>query len=180
VLITGFGSMILQITVLLSYQSYTGILYHMFVVLTALFMAGASTGAAARTMGGLRTGGALRMLHGGFVVLALLVPLWLEVAGSGAIPHVLGAAGFLFISFAGGYLTGSYYRIIVDRAYPGCSGAPPAVFYSWDLIGAGLGGLLGGAVVLPLAGIYGSVVIVVVVHLASAMLLAPEAGGRRG
>ena len=167
----GFGSFLLQLLILLVYQSYSGLLYYAIVLMTALFMGGASLGAWSslqRAQAGERT---LRWIHLCFIFLALLLLAWFQVLRYFELPHNLGAIGFLFFSTGGGFLTGFYYPIIVRTALPVNGSVVPATFYAWDLFGACIGGFLGGVLLFPLAGLAGAVVFLIFLHVSAATLL---------
>jgi spermidine synthase len=167
----GFGSFLLQLLVLLIYQSFTGILYHAIVMMTALFMAGASVGAYVSNRRGWTAGRALRLMHLLFIVLALSLIAWTFVLGGGGVPQGAAHAVFLFCAFCGGGLTGMYYPVVVRTALPDNGRAVPATFYAWDLFGACVGGFVGGAVLFPALGVHGTALFVVFVHLAASVLV---------
>jgi hypothetical protein len=169
VMSVGMCSFIFQLSVLLSYQSYTGLLYYGIALLTALFMAGAALGAGmslARVTVGKRD---LRLFHAGFVICAFLLLGWYYVPGRESLPSWLVSALLYAFSCGVGVLTGAYYPVVVRTALPG--GVPPALFYAWDLFGACIGGFLGGVLIFPLAGIVGAVAFIVFIHIASSFLL---------
>jgi spermidine synthase len=170
VLSVGLSAFVFQLAVMLSYQAHTGLLYHAIVLLTALFMGGAAIGAAitARRMN--PRVGELRMVHAGFVLLSLLLVAWHRFPAQQALLHI-GAGGFFHIlSALGGLLTGSYYPLVVRTAFRRGSG-PPALFYAYDLFGAAVGGMLGGLVIFPMAGVWGVVSLIACIHVGASLLL---------
>ncbi len=176
---TGFCSMTVQLSLMLAYQAFPGILYHTLVLLTALFMAGAAFGAFVAGGRGCKGWSPLSVLHILMAVTAVLVPVWLKLQGAGIFGQMTGAAGFMVLSAAGGLLTGGYYRTLVDTAWPASGEAPPALFYSWDMFGACAGGLLAGTLLIPLSGLVWTAAAVAAIHFASAMLLTRKiAAGR--
>lgn len=166
----GMCSLVLQLIVLLSYQTYTGLLYYAIALLTALFMAGAALGASLSMRKSVIGERDLLLVHGGFVVCALLLLGWYHLAGRALLPSEITSACLYLCSCAGGILTGAYYPLVVRTALPG-DGAPPALFYAWDLFGACVGGILGAVILFPLAGMAGTVAFLVFVHVAAALLL---------
>ena len=122
-----------------------------------LFMTGAALGA--HLAGRVRRGTA--PIHLLMAAAALLVPVWLRAGAGGA----AGPAGFMFLSAAGGLLTGGFYRTVVDIAWPSSGQAPAALFYSWDLFGACVGGLVAGTLLVPLSGIMWSAASAAAIHL---------------
>ncbi len=168
----GLGSFLLQVLVLLSYQSFSGILYRGIVLLTALFMAGAAAGAFA-TMKRERWGkGALRTIHLGFIVLAAAPVLWAALLRSFAVSSASGSLPFFLIAGCAGLLTGSYYGIVVRTALPDGEGYVPAIFYAWDVFGACAGGLLGGILLFPAIGLAGTALCIVLAHALALALIA--------
>ncbi len=168
----GLGSFIFQLLVLLVYQSFSGILYQAIVMMTALFMAGASVGAYVSYRRRGRATRTLRMIHAAYILLALSIIVWTLIIERSAVPYGVGAMVFFLYAFCGGGLTGMYYPVVVRTALPENERSIPATFYAWDLFGACLGGLLGGAVLFPALGIHGTAFFVVFIHLAASILLA--------
>ncbi len=171
VFLTGLCSMTVQLSVMLAYQSFSGILYHTLVLLTALFMAGAALGAYA--VGRRRGKGVSRLTvcHILMAVTAVLVPVWLRLQAGAGSGHLTGTVGFTALSAAGGLLTGTYYRTVVETAWPAAAAAPPALFYSWDMFGACAGGLIAGTLLLPLSGLAWTAATAASIHCAAALIL---------
>ncbi len=169
--IVGFGGFLYQLLVLMAYQSYSGLIYHAIVLITAMFMAGVSTGAVCSSR--IRPGkvASLRLVHAGYAALSFALLFWVMALGARNIPHSIGMPVFLLLSLSGGFLTGFYYPVVVRSALPDDGKAVPALFYSWDLFGACAGGLIGGAVLFPLTGMAVALVFVSCIHAAAAMLL---------
>ncbi|MDD3643266.1 MAG: hypothetical protein PHQ19_07395 [Candidatus Krumholzibacteria bacterium] len=172
----GMSAMLLQLTVMLAFQSYSGLLYHAFIVMTALFMAGAAAGAAIGREGS-SPRAVLGAVHAGFVVLAIAVPLWLRVASEGSISPASGIAGFLALPALAGCLAGVYYRTVVGAAYSKRHDKSPAVYYAWDLFGAVAGALIGGALMIPLAGTAWTAVFIAALNGMAALALGPRTSG---
>jgi spermidine synthase len=168
----GLGSFLLQILVLLSYQSFSGILYRGIVLLTALFMAGAAAGAFASVKHGLWGKGALKAIHLGFILLAAAPVLWTALLGSLGISSPFGSLPFFVIAGCAGLLTGGYYGIVVRTAFPDGGGYAPAVFYAWDVFGACAGGLLGGMLLFPAIGLAGTALCIAIMHVLALALIA--------
>jgi spermidine synthase len=170
--VVGFASFLLQLLVLLGYQAFSGLLYHTIVLITALFMAGAALGAfraLARRAVGARE---LRLIHLGFIALACALSAWSLLAGRINPGLALGSAVFLLFSACGGFLTGSYYTIVVRTAYPESGSAVPAIFYAWDVLGACVAGIVGGVVFFPVMGLAGTAACIVLIHGLTAALVA--------
>jgi spermidine synthase len=168
----GLGSFLLQILVLLLYQSFSGILYRGIVLLTALFMAGAAAGVFAAARRERWGGGALKAIHLGFIILAAAPVVWAALLRSFGISSVSGSAPFFAIAGCAGLLTGSYYGIVVRTAFPEGGGYAPAGFYAWDMLGACVGGLLGGMLLFPAIGLAGTALCVALMHALALALIA--------
>ena len=168
VLSVGLSAFVFQLAVMLSYQAHTGLLYHAIVLLTALFMGGAAAGAAVTARRADPRAGDLRIVHAGFVLLSLLLVARLPAQQ----PLIDGYAGWFFhmLSALGGFLTGSYYPLVVRTAFRAGDG-PPALFYAYDLFGAAVGGMLGGLVIFPMAGVWGVVTLMACIHIGASFLL---------
>jgi spermidine synthase len=160
----GFASFLFQLLVLLAYQSFSGLLYRAIVLLSALFMAGVALGAIVSMRHDVWGSARLWLIHGCFASLAAVLAAWTAVLLHAHLSYVAGSAGFAFCACCGGFLTGSYYPIVVRTAYRDDEGAVPATFYAWDLFGACLGGITGGIIFFPCIGIVGTVACIVLVH----------------
>jgi hypothetical protein len=161
VFITGMCGMTVQISIMLAFQAYSGVLYYTLAMITALFMAGASLGALLAR--GSRAN--ISLLHLMMAGAALLVPLLMAVP-------LPGGAGFLALSAAGGLLTGAYYMRVVEEVWAGDGSSPPALFYSWDMFGGCAGGLLAGTFLFPVSGIAWTAAAAGAAHTISSLLIA--------
>jgi spermidine synthase len=168
----GLGSLLLQVLVILSYQSFSGILYTGIVLLTALFMAGAAAGAFASVKHERWGKSALKTIHLGFILLAAAPVIWATLLRSFGISSVSGSLPFFLIAGCVGLLTGSYYGIVVRTAFPDGGRYVPAAFYAWDVFGACVGGLLGGMLLFPAIGLTGTALCVALMHLLALALIA--------
>jgi spermidine synthase len=168
----GFTSLLFQLLVLLAYQSFSGLLYETIVLLTALFMAGAALGALVSIRHSAWGARRLRLNHGAFAALAVGLPAWTVLVRHATLSYPLGSLGFLACALSGGFLTGSYYPVVVRTAYREDGSSVPATFYAWDLFGACAGGLMGGLILFPFIGIGGTVLCIVLVHAMAAVFLA--------
>jgi len=168
----GLGGFLIQVLVLLSYQSFSGILYSGIVLLTALFMTGAAAGAFAAVRHERWGRGAARAIHIGFIPLAAAPVLWTVLPGSFGVSRAAGSLPFFLIAGCAGFLTGAYYGIAVRTAFPEGKGEVPAVFYAWDAFGACFGGLLGGIILFPAIGLAGTALCVALLHACALALVA--------
>ncbi|MBN2185791.1 MAG: hypothetical protein JW746_10755 [Candidatus Krumholzibacteriota bacterium] len=165
VFITGFSSFLFQISVMTLFQVFSGILYYGLILISAFFMTGISLGSSFRNPGSERPSAAVRFLHISFLILsAALVFLVLNSAGLDLMRIASRWILYAF-SFLNGFITGSYYRVIVSSSYIENERSVPAVYYSTDLFGASLGGLIGGFFLLPVAGIRSTLLLMAAIHL---------------
>jgi hypothetical protein len=166
--------MTVQISIMLAYQAFSGVLYQRIVLLTAAFMAGTAAGAMGAALVRAKGYALLVLGHAGIALVAMLVPLWLWLSAGQEGGVVSGTAGFILLSTACGFLTGMYYRAVVDSAWPGSDSAVPALFYSWDMFGACIGGILAGTFLVPVSGMTWTAIMVASVHFVAAVFLAPK------
>jgi len=168
----GFASFLFQFVVLLSYQSFSGLLYRGIVLLTALFMMGAASGAyvSMRHEGWGRS--SLKRLHAGFIALSIALVLWSALLRSLNLSYGAGSAVFLVCAASGGFLAGSYYPIVVRTAFREDAGDVPATLYAWDVFGACVGGMTGGLIFFPVFGLVGTALFIVLVHVLALLLVA--------
>jgi len=166
--LTGF---LFQISILLTYQSFSGYLYDGIIILTASFMAGISAGTLFSQYSGKRVWKNGRMIHLALMALAALHFLWItRVTGEGA-GIIAGTAGFIIFSLLAGFLTGMFYRAVVSEVLETAGGEQPAVFYAWDMFGGCVGSILGGVFLFPVFGLRGALAVILFLHLASLALL---------
>ncbi len=166
VAVAGATGMMLQLVLLLAYQSLRGHLYHGLGLLFAAFMAGMAVGALA----GGRFAGQRRALAAAIgveAVVALAVCLLLQMARG--VPE----AATVIISvalLAVGATSGAVYPLAVSAAADARAGAR---MYAWDLVGAAGAALVTSLVAIPLFGL-------VPVVLAGALLCTLAALVNRG
>ena len=168
--IVGFTSFLLEILVLLQFQSFSGLLYHAFILLTAVFMAGAAIGAYLL----LRLDGQrkrqLATMHAAFVAGIGVFLILSRGISNGNIPYPAGISVFMGVSFAAGFLTGSYYPVVLSLALKD-KGMVPSEYYAWDLFGACVGGATGGVLFFPIMGVVWTGISLMVAHLAAMIFL---------
>jgi spermidine synthase len=160
----GFTSFLFQMLILLVYQSYSGHLYYSIVIISAVFMGGLAGGAALWGKSPRESVGFIRKLHLIFIVVSILSVFSLDILIESNIPYSAGTLLFLLYSMSFGVLTGFYYRVAVSRALPENGSAAPARFYSWDLLGACMGGAVGGILILPVAGMIVTACFIAIIH----------------
>ncbi len=173
----GLVSMAGQLTLLFGYQSHVGLVFERIALLNGLFMTGLALGAGlgtrAATLG--RPALALGLVLGAVAAAMLILPRLLTTLGSLSSGPQEG--GYLVLTAGLGLLTGTGFPLGVDlahRARPeitGSSGATAAA----DNLGGALGGLITGALLIPLVGIVGTSRVLAALAL---IALAPLAFGR--
>jgi len=149
----GFTSFILQILILLQFQSFSGLLYHAFIMLTAVFMVGASIGALIALTRRSYGKNNVARFHLAFAVFSLLLVGVSVLVAEVGVPYRVGFAVFMLLSLVSGLMTGAYYPLIVSIGFRGGRVKTPSEYYAWDLFGACLGGFLGGVFFFPLFGV---------------------------
>ncbi len=157
----GVVAMALQLAVLLGYQSRVGFMFERFALLNGLFMAGLALGAVA----GLRFAGdrmaawvlmgLLTLIGAGGLTLPLLFD-WL--AGLGPTEREI---GFWGLCVAAGLLTGSGFPLGVSlaRGDDGDALSSGGLAQAADNAGGSIGGLVTGALMVPILGIAGTVAV---------------------
>jgi len=161
----GFSSFILQIMILLQFQSFSGLLYHAFILLTAIFMVGASLGAYLFLIKNFETIKWLRRIHLFISVTALLVIGFTLLIENLSLPYWAGFSGFMVLSMFSGFLTGSYYPLVTSAGFSTSENVVPAEFYAWDLLGASAGGFVAGVLFFPIMGLIPSSIIIVLFNI---------------
>ena len=154
--VTGFAAMSLQVMILMGFQSHLGSLYQKVGLLTGAFMMGLAVGA----LGGRALVGrlppaprlVLAVALGVLALFSLSVPatmVWLVHSGNGFV-----AAVYFTMSGVSGVITGCLFPLSVATYDPeGLNvGKTAAVINSADHVGACLGGLLAGTIIVPIAG----------------------------
>jgi len=183
----GLVAMAAQLTLLFSYQSQVGLVFERIALLNGLFMTGLALGAGLGTRAA-ATGRPVLALTLVMVLVTLamfLLPWLLGYPGSGQ-PR-LQEVGFLALSAGFGLLTGTGFPIGVELSHRGLpeitetSGATAAA----DNLGGAVGGLVTGALLVPLLGVeatsrvLGALALVALVPLVLGRL-APERLTRAG
>jgi predicted membrane-bound spermidine synthase len=117
-------------------------------------------------------GSSLKRLHAGFIALSIALVLWSALLRLLNLSYAAGSAVFLLCAASGGFLTGSYYPIVVRTAFREDAGDVPATLYAWDVFGACVGGMTGGLIFFPVFGLAGTALFIALVHVLALLLLA--------
>ncbi len=180
---TGFAGMIFDLALIFTFQSIYGYVFAWIGLLVTSFMAGTAAGAMMSTSFLTR----ITNCHKYFIYADLTIicfSLALPLIFLGLHPY-LGRPGlflflkilFLFIAFISGFLIGAQFPLanaiyLKDAA---SLSQTAGVLYSSDLLGGWLGGVVGGVVLLPVLGLLGSCVVVVLLKLCSFTILTAHA-----
>jgi spermidine synthase len=149
VALLALAGMLLESVVLLHYQVTQGIVFRDIGLLVATFMAGLAAGAAMANARGSTHGADRRDGLLIVVVLVLTAALAAALIAMGAATTLWRAATLMAVTGAG---VGAAFAW-ASRAYPGHQRAAIAPLYAADLIGGAVGAVLGGLVLVPLAGL---------------------------
>lgn len=172
--VTGFAAMALQIMILMGFQSHLGSLYQKVGLLTGAFMMGLAGGAlAGRALAG-RVLSPRLILAVALAVLAafsLAVPatmVWLGAYGNGYVATV-----YFGMSLLAGVITGCLFPLSVATYDPQERdvGHTAAVMDAADHVGASVGGLLAGTLIVPIAGQHTTAQVVALAAVVPAVLL---------
>ncbi len=176
---TGFAGMLFDLVLIFAFQVLYGYIFYWLGLLVTAFMAGVMVGSLRMTAYMKKKSTALPALiklEVVLVVFALLLPLVFLHAGS-LLAHTWFDYSlrllFLVLSFFSGVLVGAefplankeYLRIAPDL------GGTAGLLYSADLMGGWLGGMIGAVVLLPVLGLYQSVVALALLKICSVALL---------
>lgn len=152
---TGFTAMLLELAFFCMFQLSQGVMLRTIGLLIAIFMAGLWGGSRISATPSVSTGGDRKHLLAGEAILLLLCGgLWaissgeyLSASASAALPYMILLPMIFFAGFAVGIQFPPGARMTADHAGPGTS-----IVYGFDLLGGWLGGVVGGALLLPLLG----------------------------
>jgi spermidine synthase len=152
---SGFAAMLLELSFFFIFQLFQGVMLQTIGLLIAIFMAGLWGGSRVTAQPpAVPRGDWQRLFAGDFTLLLLSGTLWLIATGTILSASSSTAIICLFILpliFFAGFAVGMQFppatRLTADSSGPGTS-----LVYGCDLLGGWLGGLLGGALLLPLLG----------------------------
>ncbi|MDW7760594.1 MAG: spermine synthase [Acidobacteriota bacterium] len=182
VLSSGLCGMIFQLSVILTFQSFFGYLYHQVGLLLTLFLAGTAFGGRKSARRPDRAGngaGLFLKLEAGFVGLAVGLPfvfsglaLLLETGAGRGLPYAV----FFLISFVSGFLVGFQFPLAagIQLELPPEKrpfGQTAGLLYGADLLGGFLGGLAGGILLLPVLGLKAACFFLALVKIGSWLLI---------
>jgi spermidine synthase len=171
--VTGFGGMLLELVLTYAWQVLQGAIYQSLALLITTFMAGLALGSWLANGQLDRGGNPLRLFRLGeasmvmvaLVVAATPVGIW----AASALPTAM-IAGILLLQLAlVGRVVGAQFPLAVRllAAEGESSPASTGAVYGADLLGAWLGGMVGGVVLLPALGMVPACLVVVLLKVGS-------------
>jgi spermidine synthase len=172
--VLGMVAMAQQLVILFSYQAHVGFVFERVALLNGLFMTGLALGT-----GGLgqhlarrsNPDATLATLMGVVALLLLGFPFLLESMGSR--PILVQEAAYLGLSVLFGFLTGVGFPLGVAQVHRdlGEVTATGGISEAADSLGGAVGGLITGALLVPLLGINGTSQLLAIVSLSAALPL---------
>jgi len=183
---TGFAGMIFDLALIFTFQALYGYVFHWIGLLVTAFMVGIAMGAITMTS----------LLSRITEDLALFIKIELAIVlFSGILPLIfllfhpylnyptvffLLQIVFLVLSCLSGLLVGAQFPL-ANKIYLGNSSnlsRTAGLLYSADLLGGWVSGIFGGVVLLPVLGLLGSCMVVVMLKLSSLIIVATSARWR--
>jgi len=156
---TGFAAMLLELAFFFVFQLFQGVMLQTIGLLIAIFMAGLWGGSRLTSRSPAAASHDLQRLFAGEAGLLFLTgTLWL--ISSGVLLSASSSTATIYLTilpliFLAGFAAGMQFppatRLTADASGPGSS-----LVYGFDLLGGWLGGLVGGALLLPLLGFSGT------------------------
>ncbi len=184
ILTTGFAGMLFDLALIFAFQSLYGYVFFWVGLLVSSFMAGGAIGAMTVTSilpkikndlkFFIKTEFAIIFFSLGLPFIFLLVYPYLE----GAIIFHLLKILFLVLSFVSGLLISAQFPLANKIYLKDTTSLSRAagLLYSSDLLGGWLGGIAGAVVLLPVLGLLGACMVVVLLKLSSLIILTVQSG----
>lgn len=181
---TGLSAMLFELFLFFAFQVVYGCVFYQAGLLITAFMGGIAAGslvAARRPLTARAQFRRLLLAEGGMVVLTLGLSLTFARLHAGAVAATAsGHALFPALLVAAGFLTGLEFPLAA-ALHAARSGTPrergAGIIFGADLAGAWFGGLIGGFILLPLAGLVASCLLIALLKTGSLLILA-RAGKR--
>ena len=170
---TGFAGMIFNLALIFAFQALYGYVFHWIGLLVTALMVGIAAGSLMMTSLLER----IKNESGTFIKLEIFIVLF-----SAALPAlilILHPLTFLVLSFFSGFLIGAefplankiYLALNAKREGPDLSGTA-GLLYGADLTGGWLGGIIGGVILLPILGLFGTCMVVVMLKASGLIIFA--------
>jgi len=173
--LVGLVAMALQLVVLFDYQAHVGFMFERIALLNAFFMTGLALGAGLLGQAMTRRGRAESWLMALLLaVSAILLQTPAALARLGELDGWTQEAAYLGISFLYGLLTGAGFPLGVRLTQAELGGAAPTggVSVAADSLGGAAGGLVTGALLIPLLGMAGTCKLLALLSFATLLPLA--------
>ena len=182
---TGFAGMISNLALIFTFQSFYGYVFFWLGLLVTFFMAGIAAGAMAVTsvlarikndlIFFMKTELLIICFSCGLPLVFLFVHSYLD--SPAMFPHL--RILFLFIAFVCGFLISAQFPIANKIYLKGDKGLSKTagLLYGSDLLGGWLGGIAGSVVLLPVLGLSGTFVVIVLLKLSSFIIIAAQSRG---
>ncbi|MCD5415791.1 spermine synthase [Candidatus Bipolaricaulota bacterium] len=193
---TGFAGMVFDLLLIFSFQTLFGFVAHWIGILIASFMLGVAAGGFVMTarLSRIRNARALFIrLEMAVGLFAILLP-WAVLSVAPHLGHpvvfILGQGLFLLLAVLSGALVGVKFPLaskmhLADSSSGSPNGAPNlsktvGLLYGTDLLGGWTGGIAAGVVLLPVLGLWGTLLVVVMAKASSlAMLITARKTGSK-
>jgi spermidine synthase len=179
---TGLAGMIFNLSVIFTFQTFYGYLYHQIGLLIAIFMFGVALSSfyMTRRLEIIKRGSLLFLnVEVAIIVFSFLFPFifaipsqYLEKTAVSFLVYLV----FLIISFLSGAWIGLQFPLatkiyLATSSKEGTLGYTAGLLYSADLMGGFLGGLFGGMLLLPILGLKESCIMIGMIKISSLILL---------
>jgi len=178
---TGFAGMVFDLALIFTFQAIYGYVFAWIGLLIATFMTGIAGGAIIMISSFKRIKSDIKFFIGidlAIICFALVLPfvfilLRPYLAAEGIFPCLKGL--FLGLCFISGFLVGAQFPL-ANRLYMNLKSKSDftqtaGLIYGADLLGGGIGGIVGGVILLPLLGLLGTCIVIVFLKLVSFVIM---------
>jgi hypothetical protein len=177
--VCGFSSMALELILVFAFQNLYGYLYYQIGLIIALFMVGLAVGGLVSNLlvraqrAGLRTLVGMEIAEAAYASLLPVALLVLSAVLMARLPAGFTLAIFMSFIFIAGVLGGFIFPLVTTLYFKivPSTGTTAGKVDSADHVGACLGSLLAGTVLVPIVGIWASSLLLGLMNLACAFLL---------
>ncbi len=178
---TGFAGMVFELALIFTFQAIYGYVFAWIGLLMTSFMTGIAGGSMIIMSALKRIKNDLKFFIGidlavicfalGLPFIFLMLRPYLDTPGIFPLLQAL----FLILSFISGFLVGGQFPL-ANKIYLNLKGksnfsGTAGLIYSADLLGGGLGGIVAGVILLPLLGLLGTCLVIVLLKLASLVIM---------
>jgi len=173
ILTTGFFGMLANLILIFSFQIFYGYLYHLIGMLISIFMAGIALGSILITAGIKRIRNILNLFMGlEILIIVFSCILALTITRLALSMHYMSLI-FTALFFISGLFVGLEFPL-ASKIYlkeKERVGEVSGLLYAADLLGSWMAGILGGIIFLPILGVFGACMVIVMFKLSSLLLL---------